>query len=194
METDDLFVINRRCIIELGIDEMNACWIRRVSVGNQGNFLILRSRPDGFVHSDNGRLCASVVCQMIRSDLQILGRDKEKDVMVLTKNLDVGLITGRDIINQAFVPEIEAMTIPGGAGSVVENGLMRNLDAEDIAQDLSCFSGRNGKRNIEGQNQAKDILAVMDSCQLDRRFVRRRVFQFFRFVVVFPVLVVDFEL
>ena len=34
----------------------------------------------------------------------------------------------------------------------------------------------------------------MYSCQFDRRFVWRREFQLFRFVVIFPVLVVDFEL
>ena len=34
----------------------------------------------------------------------------------------------------------------------------------------------------------------MDFCQFDRRFVRRREFQFFRFVMILPVLVVDFEL
>ena len=178
----------------MGVDEMNACWIRRISVGNKSNFLIVRSRPDGFVHSDNSRLCSSVVSQMIRCDLQIFGRDKEKDIVVLTKNLDVGLITGRDVINHAFVLEIEAMTVPGSAGSVVENGLMRNLDTKDIAQDLRCFSGRNGKRNIEGQNQPEDILAVMDLCQLHRRFVWRREFQLFWLVVIFPVLIVDFEL
>jgi hypothetical protein len=194
LEANHLFVVNSLGIIELGIDEMDACRIRRVSVGNQGNFLIGRSRPDGFVHSDNGGLCTPVVGQMIRSDFQVLGRDKEKDVMVLTQDLDVRLITCRDVIDLAFVLDIESMTVPGGTGGIIENGLMRDLDTEDITHDLSGLPSRNGKRNIEGQNQAKDILAVMDSCQLDWRFIWRRVFQFLWLVVILPVLVVDFEL
>ena len=131
---------------------------------------------------------------MIRSNLQVFGRNKEPDVIVLAQYLDVGLITGRDIIYQAFVLEVESVAVPGSASGIIENCLMGNLDAEDVAQDLSCFSGWYGKRNIKGQNQTEDIFAVMYSCQLYRRLIWRGEFQFFRFVMIFPVLVVDFEL
>lgn len=173
LETNNLFMLNRLGIISLGINEMNASWIRRVSVADKGYLLISRSSPDGFIHSDNGRLSAPVVGHVIRGDFQALGRDKEEDIMVLAQDLDVGLITGRDIIDMAFVFEIESVAVPSGASGIIENGLMRNLDTEDFAQDLSSFSGRNGERNIEGQNQAKHVFAVMDSRQLDRRFVWR---------------------
>lgn len=61
---------------------------------------------------------------MIRSNLQVFGRDKEPDVIVLAQYFDVGFITGRDVINLAFVLEVEAVAMPGGTGGVVENSLM----------------------------------------------------------------------
>jgi hypothetical protein len=60
------------------------------------------------------------------------------------------------------MPEVEAVTVPGGTGSVIEHRLIRDLDTEDISEDSRSLSGRNGKRDIEGQDQAEDILAVMD--------------------------------
>lgn len=173
---------------------MNACRIRRIAIANESDFLIVRCSPDGFVHSDYCRVCSSVVGHVIGSYFQVFGRDEEEYVTELTQNFNVRLIASRNVIDQAFVFEVEAVAVPRGTGSIIEDSLMRNLDAEDLAQYLGGFSGRNGKRNIEGQNQTKDILAVMDSRQLDRRSFRRRVFQFFWLEVIFPVLVVDFKL
>lgn len=145
LEANHLFMLNRLGIISLGIYEMDASWIRRVSVADKGYLLIGRSSPDGFIHSDNGRLSAPVVGHVIRGDFQVLCRDKKEDVMVLAQDLDVGLITCRDIIDMAFVLEIKSVAVPGGTGGIIENCLMRNLDTEDFAQDLSSFSGRNGE-------------------------------------------------
>ncbi len=113
----------------------------------------------------------SVISNMVRSDFQVIGRDEEEYVLMFAQDLDVGFITGRYVINQTFVLEIEPMAVPGGTGGIIKNGLMRDLDAEDITQDLSSFSGWHCERNIEGQNQTEDILTVMNSCQLDRRLI-----------------------
>lgn len=145
LEPNHLFVLNRLGIISLGIDEMNAGWIRRVSVADKSYLLVGRSSSDGFIHSDNGRLSTPVVGHVISGNFKVPGRYKEPDVLVLAQDLDVGLITGRDIIDAAFVLEIEAMAVPGGASGIIENGLMRNPDTEDFAHDLSSFSGRNGE-------------------------------------------------
>jgi len=60
---------------------------------------------------------------MIRSDFQAFGRDKEEYVLMFAQDLDVSLITGRDIIDQTFVLEIKPMTEPGGTGGIIEDGL-----------------------------------------------------------------------
>ena len=133
LEANNLFVLNRLGIIGLGIDEMNASWIRRVTVADKSYLLVGRSSPDGFIHSDNGRLSTPVVGHVISGDFKVPGRYKEPDVLVLAQDLDVGLITGGDIVNKTFVFEIEPVAVPSGTGSVIENGLMRNLDAEDFA-------------------------------------------------------------
>jgi len=87
LESNHLFVVNSLGIIELCIDEMDACLIRRISVADESDVLINRSRPDGFVHSDDGRLCAPVMGHMIRSDFQVLGRDIQEDVPILCVKL-----------------------------------------------------------------------------------------------------------
>ena len=69
--------------------------------------------------------------------------------------------------------EVKAVTVPSSTGSVIEHSLMRDLDTEDISEDSRSFSGRDGKRDIEGEDQSEDILAVMNFRQFDRGLVRR---------------------
>ena len=56
---------------------------------------------------------------MVRSDFQVIGRDEEEYVLMFAQDLDVGFITGRYVINQTFVLEIEPMAVPGGTGGVI---------------------------------------------------------------------------
>ena len=61
---------------------------------------------------------------MVRGDFQVIGRDEEEYVLMFAQDLDVGFITGRYVINQTFVLEIEPVAVPGGTGGIIKNGLM----------------------------------------------------------------------
>lgn len=106
---------------------------------------------------------------MVSRDFEGFASDEEEHVIVLAQHLDVGLITGADVIDRPFMPEVETVTVPGGTGCVIEHCLMRNLHTEDISENSSSLSGRNGKRDIESQDKAEDILTVMDFGKFDRR-------------------------
>lgn len=157
----------------LRIEEMDASGVSGVTVRNNSDFLVITSSPDSFLHGDNRWQSSPVVGNVIGRDFEAFAGDEEKYVLIFAQHLDVGLIASRDIIYLTFMTEVEAVTVPGSTGSVIEHRLMRDLHTEDISEDSRSLSGRDGKRDIEGQDQAEDILAVMDFGQFDRRFVRR---------------------
>lgn len=152
---------------------MDASGIRGVAIRNESNFLVITSSPDGLLHSDNRWQGSPVVSNVIGGDFEAFAGDEEKYVLIFAEHLDVSLIASRDIIDWPFMSAVKAMTVPGGTGSVIEHSLMRDLDTEDISEDSRSLSGWNRKRDIESQDQAEDILTVMDFGQLDRRLVRR---------------------
>jgi hypothetical protein len=43
---------------------------------------------------------------MVRGDLEVLGGDEEKDVVLLPQDLDVGLVAGTDLVNRPLVAEV----------------------------------------------------------------------------------------
>lgn len=62
--------------------------------------------------------------------------------------------------------EIEAVAVEGGCCGIVQHRLVRNPDTEDVSQDGSCLTGRDGEGYIEGQDKTEDVLGVMDSRQI----------------------------
>ena len=78
----------------VGIDEVNACRIGRVSVRDEGDLLIDFCSAYGFLHSDDSVLGVSGVCEVISGDFEVLGRDKEEDVIMFAPDLDIRFITG----------------------------------------------------------------------------------------------------
>lgn len=70
---------------------------------------------------------------MIGGDGKLFRRDKKEDVVIEAKDFDIGFIAGRDVVNGAFVFEIKLMAIKSGGGSIVEDGLIRDIDVEDGA-------------------------------------------------------------
>lgn len=152
---------------------MDSSGIRGVTIANKSYLLIVSSCTDSLSHRDNCRQSSPVVGNVIGRDFEAFAGDEEKYVLIFAQHLDVSLIASRDIIDWPFMPEVEAVTVPSCTGSVIEHRLMRDLHTEDISEDSRSLSGRDGKRDIEGKDQAEDILTIMDFGQFDRRFVRR---------------------
>jgi len=40
--------------------------------------------------------------------------------------------------------------------------------------DVGCFAGRDGEGDVKGQDEAEDVLRVMDPVNIDERFIRAR--------------------
>jgi len=54
--------------------------------------------------------------------------------------------------------EIEAVAVESGRRGIVQHRLVGNPDTEDISQDGSGFTGRDGKGHVEGKDKAEHIL------------------------------------
>ena len=62
------------------------------------------------------------------------------------------------------------MAVVGGGLGVIEHGLIRDGDVEDLLHDIGGFAGGDGEGYVEGQDKAEDILRVMYSSNVDERF------------------------
>jgi hypothetical protein len=82
-----------------------------------------------------------------------LGIEEEESVLVFASDTDIGLIAGRGVGEWGLVAEVEEVAVVGGGLSVVEDGLIAEGHAEDLAQDLSGFASRQGEGDVEGQDQ-----------------------------------------
>ncbi len=178
----------------LGIQEVDPGWVGRIAVSYEDDLLAGSSRPDRLAHGDDGGLSVPAVRNVIGGDLQVLGRDEEKDKVVLPQDPDVGLIASLDGIDRAFVLEIEAVAVKRRGSRIVQDRLIRDLDIEDGLQNNRGFPGWNSEGDVKGKDQAEDILGVMDFRQLDDGFLRGRVHQFLGLVMILPVLVAELEL
>ena len=172
LEADDLFMLDRRVVISQRIQVVDAGRIGRITVGHEDDLQIGSSGPGSFLHGNNGGKGRPVVGDVIGGDFEALGRNKEENVVMLAQDLDVGFIAGGNGIDAAFVVEIEAVAVKSCCCGIVQHCLIRNPDIEDVPQDGRGFPGRNCERDIEGQDQAKDVLGVMDSRQSDGWFFR----------------------
>lgn len=85
-------MFDSRMNILVGVDEMDTCGIRGVTVGDKGNLLMGLGGADSLIHGGNGRLSSSVVGDMVGSDFQAFRRDKKEDVMMVAHDLDIGFI------------------------------------------------------------------------------------------------------
>ena len=70
---------------------------------------------------------------------------------MLAGDTDIGLVPSGRVAQGGFVAEVEGVAVVGGALGVVEDGLIAEGHAEDLAQDLSRLAGRKGKGDMEGQ-------------------------------------------
>jgi hypothetical protein len=59
------------------------------------------------------------------------------------------------------------VAVVGGRLGVIERGLIRDGDIKDLSRDIGSFAGGDSKRDVEGQDEAEDVLRVMDSSDVD---------------------------
>lgn len=62
------------------------------------------------------------------------------------------------------------MAVIGGGFGVVEDGLVRDTDIKDVLKNERSFSGADGEGDVEGQDEAKDVLRVVDPPDIDEWF------------------------
>lgn len=173
---------------------MYACGIRRVAVGDKNNILIRLCSANSFIHGGNSGLNASVIGNVICGNLKAFTADKEKDVMMFAHDLDIGFIAGANRVDGAFMFQIKAMAVEGSGGGVIQDSLIRDLDVKDISEDMSCFSGSDSVRDIEGEDKAENIRGIMDIREIDIRFVGSRVKEVAGFEMILSVLIAELKL
>jgi len=72
------------------------------------------------------------------------------------------------------------MAVVGGGFGVIEDGLVRDADIKNILKDEGGFSGADGERDVEGQDETEDVLRIMNSVNVDEGFERSGVNEFCR--------------
>ncbi len=65
------------------------------------------------------------------------GRIEEEEGEVMLGDADIGFITGGGMAEGSFVAEVEEVAVVGRGLSIVEDGLVAEAHAEDLAQDES---------------------------------------------------------
>jgi hypothetical protein len=70
---------------------------------------------------------------VIGRDLVVLGVEKEEGVLMLPGDANVGLVPGSGVAERGFAAEVEGVAVIGGALGVVEDGLIAERHAEDLA-------------------------------------------------------------
>ena len=73
---------------------MNTGGISGIAISNESDLLIRLRSANGLIHGDYSGLSASIICDVIGRNFEALGRDKEKDVIMLALDFDIGFITG----------------------------------------------------------------------------------------------------
>jgi hypothetical protein len=109
-------------------------------------------------------------------------------------DLDIGFIAGANRVDGAFMFQIKAMAVEGSGGGVIQDSLIRDLDVKDISEDMSCFSGSDSVRDIEGEDKAENIRGIMDIREIDIRFVGSRVKEVAGFEMILSVLIAELKL
>lgn len=156
--------------------------------------LVLLSGADGLIHGNYCWLSASVISDVIGRNFEVSGRDKEEDVIMLALDFNVGFIAGAYGVDRAFMLQIEGMAVESGSGGVIEDGLIRDFDVKDRAENEGGFSGRDSKRDVKGEYKAKDVGRIVDFSKIDFGIIRLAMVKFIGPVMIFPVLIAKLKL
>jgi hypothetical protein len=78
------------------------------------------------------------------------GVQEEEGVVMLAVHADVGFVAGGGVAERGFVSEIEVVTVVSSGLGIVENGLVTEGHAEDLAEDLSGFASGKSEGDVKG--------------------------------------------
>ena len=149
LEADDLFKRDLVIFVAFFVKEHDTGGVGRVSIGDEGNFLVGVCGTDSLVHGDGGGQGFSVICDVIGRNRVFLGRCKQKDEGILASNSDIGFIPGGFIVNRTFEAHVELVAVVGCGFGVVEDGLVGDVDVEDDTHDVGGFTGTYGEGDEE---------------------------------------------
>jgi hypothetical protein len=113
---------------------------------------------------------------------------------MLAHDLDVRFISRMDEIDGSFMLKVKAMAIEGGRGSIVEDRLVGKRDIEHRPEHKGGLPRAQGEGDVKGEDQAKDVGALVDGPQIDGWLLGFGKGKFVGLVMVLPVLVTQFKL
>lgn len=149
LQADDLFMRDFEVLTGL-VQEADAGGIRRIAVGDERRVLVCGSGTQGFLHSDGRRQGIARGIDMVGGDVASARRNEEEDVSVFAGDFDVGFVAGLSGVDRAFEPHIEAVAVRSGRKGIVEDGLIRDGDLEDVSENISRFASRDAQGDVKG--------------------------------------------
>lgn len=179
--------------LAFGVDEVNAGGVGAQAIEDEMGFAS-RCGASDFVHGDNGVLGVAFGGDMIAGDLVGLRPHEEKRVGLLPVDFDENFVAGTEGIGRPFVREIELVQVTGGSLAVVEDGLVGQRNLEDLAQNACSHPRAEPVRDVEGENEADDVVGTVDAGEIDTGRTGGRQLQVFGAKVIFAVNVANGEL
>ena len=86
------------------------------------------------------------------------------------------------------------MAINSGGLGVIEHGLIRNRDSEDLFEDSGRFSGGDGKGDVESERQSEHIRRIVNTKEIDVGIIGFGMLQLFVVELIFSELITQFKL
>lgn len=113
---------------------------------------------------------------------------------MFAQDFNVGFIASAYGVDRTFMLQIEGMAVESSSGGVIEDGLIRDLDVKDRAENEGGFSGSDSKRDVKGEYKAKDVGSIVDFSKIDFGIIRLGMVKFVGLVMIFPILIAELKL
>ena len=176
------------------VEEVQAGLISGVAVGDEAQGPVLGQGARGFPQRHGGGQSIALGSDVIGRDVMSLGIEKEKSVVVLAVDAEVGFIAGGGVAEGALVAEVEGVAGVSGRLGIVEDGLVAEGHAEDLPEDLGGLARRQGKRDVESEDEAEHVGRALQTGQVDGGTIGRGRRQLAGREVVLAILIVELEL
>ena len=95
---------------------------------------------------------------------------EQEDECVLAGDPDIGFISGGFVIDRAFKAHVELMAVVRGGFGVIQDGLMRDVDVEYDAHDISGFAGAHGEGDKEREDKTEHVRRIINFSDVDGWF------------------------